>query len=181
MATLVVSKTVDLSGSVLANIDIIDFNNGASPATLTLLNTQFDGIQINKNVAILGTGQKNLIEVYGGSINASTWDVSALASGIDLMSFEGAGSADTIRGTDIADIILGGGGADTLRGRGGNDEIDGQAASDVITGGAGDDKLSGGYGADQFWYNATSDTGTGLEMVNAVGAERRLLQAGPAP
>ena len=172
MATLVVSKTVDLSSTVLANIDVIDFTNAASPATLTLLNTQFDGIQINKNVAIIGTGQKNLIEVYGGSINASTWDVSALLSGVDLMSFEGGAGIDTIRGTDIADVILGGGDGDTLRGRSGNDEIDGQGASDLIHGGAGDDKLSGGYGADQFWYNATSDTGTGNETVDGGAGTR---------
>ena len=74
------------------------------------------------------------------------------------------GTADiNATGNTLANILVGNDGNNILSGSSGNDTLDGGAGNDTLTGGAGRDQLTGGEGNDVFDFNATSESGVGVE------------------
>ncbi|EGF93678.1 hemolysin-type calcium-binding repeat 2 copies family protein [Asticcacaulis biprosthecium C19] len=151
-----------------------------------------DEIHTHGGDAIDGGEGSDILYVHGFestaaiSINAGA---GGNVAGIEAISFQGGGFADTLIGSeggdtfvggDRADTALGGAGADILHGEAGDDGMDGGGDNDILSGGdgkdnlsggAGDDTLAGGAGDDIYWVDAIGDVvieaaGQGDDIVN---------------
>ncbi|WP_341486571.1 VCBS domain-containing protein [Pararhizobium sp. A13] len=98
-----------------SNIDLIDFADGTSGVTFTLIQSSSNTV-FNASAAGLGTDTyKNMEGVVGTNF------------------------ADTLNGSSSADILMGLEGIDTISGNAGDDTITGGAGQDILTGGANND------------------------------------------
>ncbi len=177
--------TADLKNIVYQNIEFLDFDAGATDATISLLDTQVSGLRAvffdrlsnsNANTEILE------IQMTGeATLNLNPLGVSNF-TGNDFFRVLGEDNAENITGTFISDSIEGNGGADTIDGGSGDDTIDGGTGNDMLIGGRGNDSLSGGDGDDMFsgsnreaFFGDTIDGGDGgsdMDVLDLTGLGR---------
>lgn len=149
MATLIVDGNEDFSGQVLENIDTIVFTNPSGIANATFNATQFDGVQIRRDVTIIGNSQSNhLIIAKADQLDASQWQFSSWSAGSDSITKRGTREISNIVGSQQRDIIFGNAGNDIIDGGAQNDRVNGDADNDRLNGGAGNDTVNGGAGID---------------------------------
>ena len=170
MATLNVPLTTDFSADLLSNITRIKFINFAA-ATATFDASQFDNLAVLDDVLLVGSVGENLVEVNGGSVDASGWRFSGWEQDYDSITLNGSSLADTITGSRRADTITGRNGGDVLSGMNGDDVIKGGRGSDIISGGRGADMLLGGKQADTFHYADQTEIAAGESIDGGDGTD----------
>ena len=174
MATLNVPLTTDFSADLLSNITRIKFINFAA-ATATFDASQFDNLAVLDDVLLVGSVGENLVEVNGGSVDASDWRFSGWEQDYDSITLNGSSLADTITGSRRADTITGRNGGDVLSGMNGGDVIKGGRGSDIISGGRGADMLLGGKQADTFHYADQTEIAAGESIDGGDGTDGIVL------
>jgi Ca2+-binding RTX toxin-like protein len=137
------------------------------------VNTSTAGDQIRPTVTALANGDAL---VTWTDTNGATNDI--YSQMLDLQTYEGDGSDETVYGGSLADHLDGGDGADALYGNGGNDVFESVTPDDLSDG----DILDGGAGIDTLDFDdyvvelfgppvLVGDNGTikGVEVINLYG------------
>ncbi len=152
MATLLVSRSIDYSGSFLFNIDTIDFTVAAD---LTLAARQFGNNGISQTVHMDGSSGVNRVIIESSLLGFD-------ASGFSFANWQ-AQDRVVIRGSTWNETLVGTGQSDEISGNGGNDTLYGLGGDDILSGGTGRDTLAGGAGLDTLSYR-TSAFGVAVDL-----------------
>ncbi|WP_373504091.1 calcium-binding protein [Aestuariivirga sp.] len=168
MTTLFVNSTTNYTGQTFSPVvTFISFANLSSGRIATFAASQFDDLNINQSVGLIG----NSISAVGIVVNldqnvfdASGWTFSSWKG--SHVSLVGGVADDMITGTSRADSLWGGLGTNILNGGSGNDILFGYgpaASADGI------DTINGGAGNDTIYTHGRNDTidgGDGIDKLS---------------
>lgn len=178
MTALVVTTNQDFSAVPLADITGIEFDT-ASGAVATFTASQFNNVQIHKNVDFVGDTHFDDIVVKLGALktfSAALWTFTPGSGGIGV-EIDGTSHADKITGSNEpgGNLIVGGAGADTLIGGIGPDDFRYLAAGDIQAG----ETIKGGAGFDGIQINCNGGT-YDFRHATISGVEDLFLNFGPS-
>jgi Ca2+-binding RTX toxin-like protein len=141
----------------IQNVEKFDFAQSAGTVTGTVSLSQIANGTSNAFSMVDGSAGTDLL-VINNPLGTAFFDLSAVAfttwtNNVDLVTVNGAATAETITGTSVRDAINGGAGADTIRGGGDADILNGDAGNDAFTYFTGDvigaETINGGADADE--------------------------------